>query len=825
MMNKSYYFTIGRAALAWCALILSVALTACQMESGPQPPGQPTALTASYVDGNDNAIAISWTKPGGTLTGYRIESRTAPTKTALDSVQFAAQGADITDGNTTTTIITGFANGWWQFQITALNGNLVGAVSMLSNALILPPALLPPAALTITRPTGSDNAFTLTWSKPAGGLTPTGYRIESRTAATEAALDSVQFARQGTDITADGDTTTITFNALANGWWQFRVLALKDTTVGEPTTSSAVIASATTAAPNAPTGLATTSGTLRIELSWQPGNIDSDLSNAPLYYSVEVRSKAGGSFSGNFVALVTADNRYAGTRYSHENLDATLFYQYKVTAHNGVGSSAAVISVADDAPGAIAQPDADNDTVADADDVDDDNDGLIEIATLAQLNNMRYNLAGTSYDDEEADTGTGNDAGSSLGCPATGCRGYELVSHLDFADADGDGPESAPYDGDPTGPGNWLPIGKCHENTDRHPSTCGDGDDVAFGAIFQGNAYTITGMNIHSDALEIGFFAVINQGAYVRNIGLINNTATYTGAHAATNYLGGLVGYNYSGFIVAAYTTGSVNDLGSIVDCRASYFDFGVDCRGSHVGGLVGNNYGFIQSSYTTGAVTAGAGNIDRTGGLVGVNEGRITATYATGDVSGGEGGNDEVGGLVGNNLGNIIASYATGNADGGMGRHDYVGKLVGYNQFRIISSYGFGSASNGRIVGHSNGASTTMNGGVWESDVPSSTVTTAEALTLAIAGSQWNMAAWFTSTTTRSRSSATTYVSTKNAWDFRGTNQLPALRYADWNNNNPGGFSYQCAGFFPTTLPDGTPLVCNTTLIPDQPETTPAAQ
>ena len=109
-----------------------------------------------------------------------------------------------------------------------------------------------PTALTITRPTGSDNAFTLTWTKPAEAA-PTGYRIESRTAATEAALNSAQFAAQGADITG-GDTTTITITGLANGWWQFRVLALNGTTAGEPTeASSAVIASAATTAPNAPT--------------------------------------------------------------------------------------------------------------------------------------------------------------------------------------------------------------------------------------------------------------------------------------------------------------------------------------------------------------------------------------------------------------------------------------------------------------------------------------------------------------------------------------------------------------------------------------------
>ena len=72
-------------------------------------------------------------------------------------------------------------------------------------------------------------------------------------------------------------------------------------------------------------------------------------------------------------------------------------------------------------------------------DIDDDDDGLIEIWTLEQLHNIRYNLAGTSYDDEEADTGTDADTGVTTGAPTaatTDCTtatnsvylcGYELM--------------------------------------------------------------------------------------------------------------------------------------------------------------------------------------------------------------------------------------------------------------------------------------------------------------------------------------------------------------------------------------------------------------
>ena len=64
--------------------------------------------------------------------------------------------------------------------------------------------------------------------------------------------------------------------------------------------------------------------------------------------------------------------------------------------------------------------------LGDACDVDDDNDGLIEIYSLLMLHNMRHSLNGESYN------------GATRGCISTGCNGYELISDLDF-DSDNDG--------------------------------------------------------------------------------------------------------------------------------------------------------------------------------------------------------------------------------------------------------------------------------------------------------------------------------------------------------------------------------------------------
>ncbi len=75
-----------------------------------------------------------------------------------------------------------------------------------------------------------------------------------------------------------------------------------------------------------------------------------------------------------------------------------------------------VMGAATTGDASLATADPDGDGCKNSEDVDDDNDGLIEIATAQELDNMRHNFAGTSYDDEAADTDPG-DTGDTTGGP------------------------------------------------------------------------------------------------------------------------------------------------------------------------------------------------------------------------------------------------------------------------------------------------------------------------------------------------------------------------------------------------------------------------
>ena len=172
---------------------------------------------------------------------------------------------------------------------------------------------------------------------------------------------------------------------------------------------------------------------------------------------------------------------------------------------------------------------------------------------------------------------------------------------------------------------------------------------TAFTGVFDGNSHILRNATIDMTGTVgkdyVGLFGYVGSGGQILNLGVEEVDVI------GYNYVGGLVGYNY-GMINSCYATGSVN---------------GDD----YIGGLVGRDSSTttIKYCYAIGAVT-GSGNC--VGGLVGTGSGTIISCYAMGSVSG----DDYVGGLVGYNGGTITSSYATGVVSGS---GNSVGGLVGY--------------------------------------------------------------------------------------------------------------------------------------------------
>ncbi len=260
-------------------------------------------------------------------------------------------------------------------------------------------------------------------------------------------------------------------------------------------------------------------------------------------------------------------------------------------------------------------------------DYDANDDGYISVANLAQLNAIRHDLNGNGARDSITTTVWANytsafpNAATGMGCPATGCVGYELTASLDF-DSDSDGDVDAnDHSGNYWDSGKgWLPIGN---NTNRYSGN------------FKGNGNTINNLFINRSGTGIayqGLFGVTATTSRIETLGVTNANVT------GDNFASILMGTN-QGTIVACYTTGKIA---------------GAD----RVGGLVAYNVrGTISSSYST-AYVSGIANV---GGLVGLqllSSSSVTNSYSTGRVSRSSGSATTIGGLIGSSQGTVSNSY-----------------------------------------------------------------------------------------------------------------------------------------------------------------------
>ena len=322
-------------------------------------------------------------------------------------------------------------------------------------------------------------------------------------------------------------------------------------------------------------------------------------------------------------------------------------------------------------------------------DYDTDDDGLIEIASLAQLDVIRHDLDGDGVSAHAGHAAAFPNAMADMGC-LEGCSGYELDADLDFDTDRSGGPGAG--DAHWNDGAGWLPVGD--------PET-----RFRYNAVFEGNGHTIANLFIRwAEADHIGLFRATGEDADLRNVRL-------TGVRVSgKNQVGGLVGSNggsVSGSSVAGRVSG-VGQIGGLAGDNSgsvSGSSASVTVSGSGgVGGLVGRNPGTIADSHATGAVTGEGSHVGGLVGYINSSNGRISRSYATGNVAG-EG--RHVGGLVGSSSGAIAGSYATGSVTGKGGR---VGGLVGSSSGSITASYAAGSVTGsgyyvGGLVGYVSGS------------------------------------------------------------------------------------------------------------------------
>ena len=311
-------------------------------------------------------------------------------------------------------------------------------------------------------------------------------------------------------------------------------------------------------------------------------------------------------------------------------------------------------------------------------DYDADDDGLIEIATLEQLDAVRLDLDGDGVEDalanQERYFEAFVDAARDMGC-ATGCTGYELARDLDFDDpaSYASGRADRGWRRSEGGAG-WAPI--VSSRADYHGLVR---VEDCYSGGFDGNGHAIANLYIdRSDQDNVGLFGGFGRDRTVEYPARrIQRLSLVDVDVAGRNYVGGLAG--------------GLRDCCSTKQVEAVRFTgrvAGLD----HVGGVAGLSESDVVLSHASAEVS---GRHD-VGGLVG--EGSLFATigasYATGTVTG----QSSVGGLAGGFDGTIIAAYATGGVSG----VEDVGGLTGYgpDRLEVWASYSTARVAGERRVG-----------------------------------------------------------------------------------------------------------------------------
>ncbi len=240
--------------------------------------------------------------------------------------------------------------------------------------------------------------------------------------------------------------------------------------------------------------------------------------------------------------------------------------------------------------------------------VDADHDGLIEIATLEQLDWIRNNWDGTSLIDFKKQS-------NSKGCPGTGCFGYELVTDLDF-DTNADGVIDSLdtyYDYDKNGGSSgWKPIPRLHaslEGNGHHirnlyiNTKIGSPAAGLFEIIYVDNVHDIRIQNIVFDGPAT---SVTGRGyggtlaARISNFGKLTiSHIAQTGRVTVTRPIVEGDGVASSGWIAGGIIGSLETGAGSTTVIDSNSATSVVESTDSDAGGLIGSIWGFSGNSFT----------------------------------------------------------------------------------------------------------------------------------------------------------------------------------------------------------------------------------
>ncbi|MCH9662659.1 MAG: fibronectin type III domain-containing protein, partial [Gammaproteobacteria bacterium] len=411
---------------------------------------------------------------------------------------------------------------------------------------------------------------------------------------------------------------------------------------------------------------------------------------------------------------------------------------------------------------------------------DSDSDGLIDITTVEQLHNIRFDLAGASLKTSETDSG--NDAG----CPNSGCIGYELLNDIDF-DRDGDGRTWTGNIED----GYTLDAGDTSEIfTISDSATAVSGFAPIEGVAtfdFEGNGFTIRNMIIRHHNNVLGFVSTRGGTSNFRNFGLVNLLIDALPTRTAGGVeVGGVWGRTDSGNshvrTLGVFVTGDIVIRHSVTSPH-------------YIGGIAGNmntsNLSTIRASFTDVNIYNFASSPRAyifIGGLAGASGGIISISHANGTITAQKPASlfkrrsrTQIGGILGAvaPLGaRVHANYSTVDA--------FITGYTSYSPVTPVTAQVPQAASN-RVYGSVREGRHNQIGALASASKIGGNNSEARLLTLVSAGEDWNQMVAITPTL--------------GAWDFGDNMQNPQVSFADFDGGANAAFV--CGA----ELPCGTPV------------------
>jgi uncharacterized repeat protein (TIGR02543 family) len=311
----------------------SVASSASSAATPQSNASAPTTITATAGDGQASIAFSGAVTNGSTIANYTVQ--------AYDGDGNVVEGATCTSSTSPCTI-TGLTNGsTYTFKVVT-NSTVYGAgsttassQSSASNAVV--PAKVPdaPSSVEVTPGTGK---VTVSWDAPSSnGSAILSYSVQAYNSSGEAVT--------GATCTATTLTCDVSSNLVAGSNYTFKVTATN--AVGTSPASSASSSAAINAAPSAPLNVTAVASNASATASWDaPANINGSAVTGYTATAYDSNNNAQGTCTTNASTLTC----------SVTGLTNGSPYTFKVSATNGIGTSAASSASSAVTPSTVPNP-------------------------------------------------------------------------------------------------------------------------------------------------------------------------------------------------------------------------------------------------------------------------------------------------------------------------------------------------------------------------------------------------------------------------------------------------------------------------------------